>query len=80
MLAGERTEGESDQDEVNKAEEMLPGISIDLESKSNESSGSAGYLDISESDILIDDNWNADGSEKAEDKMSPCLFSCEKSG
>lgn len=81
ILAGVRISGDDGEDEVNKAEEMLPGVSLnDLDISSSDNSSNDSFLDISEASSLNDDNWSAASPEQAEDKMSHCLWSSQKSG
>jgi hypothetical protein len=81
MLAGVRILGEEGQDEVNKAEEVLPGANLnDSDINSNENSSNGSFVDISEASSLNDDNWSATSPGQAEDKVSHCLWSCQKSG
>jgi hypothetical protein len=81
IIAGVRISGEDGEDEVNKAEEMLPGLNLnDLDVSSNDNSSNDSFLDISEASSSNDDNWSASSPEQAIDKMSHCLWSHQKSG
>jgi hypothetical protein len=69
------------QDEVNNAEETLPDTNLNYPNiNSNENSSSGSFWDISEASSLNDDNWDAASPEQAEDKMSHCLWTWQKSG
>lgn len=81
ILAGVRISGDDVDNEVNKAEEVLPDLDLnDLDISSNENSSNDSFLDISEASSLNDDNWSATCPEQAVDKMSHCLWNCQKSG
>jgi hypothetical protein len=81
ILAGVRISGDDVEDEVNKAEEVLPGLDLnDLDISSNDNSSNDSFLDISEASSLNDDNWSSTSPEQAVGKMSHCPWSCQKSG
>jgi hypothetical protein len=81
ILAGVRISGDDGEDEVNKAEEVLPGLNLnDLDISSNDNSNSDSFLDISEASSLNDDNWSAASPEQTENKTPHCLWNCQKSG
>jgi hypothetical protein len=78
ILAGARI---SQDDEVNRAEEALPGLNLnDLDIISSDTSSIDSFLDISETSSCDSDKWSAASPEKAEDKKSQCVWKCQKSG
>jgi len=81
ILAGARISQNDDEDEVNRAEEALPGLNLnDLDITSSDTSSSDSFLDISETSSCASDKWNASSPEQTEDKKSHCLWKCQKSG
>lgn len=81
ILAGARISQNDDEDEVNRAEEALPGLNLnDLDITSSDTSSNDSFLDISETSSCTSDKWNAASLEQTEDKKSHCLWKCQKSG
>lgn len=81
ILAGARISQNDGEDDVNRAEEALPGLNWDdLDITSSDTSSNDSFLDISETSSCNSDKWNAASPERTEDKKSHCLWNCQKSG
>jgi hypothetical protein len=81
ILTGMKISRDDGEGEVNRAEEVLPGLNLDdLDIISDDNSSSDSFLDISETSSLNFDNCSTAIPEHTEDKKSHCLWSCQKSG
>ncbi|KAJ4447227.1 hypothetical protein ANN_09230 [Periplaneta americana] len=80
ILAGARISGGEGEDEINKAEEVIPGLTLSHpDFNSNDNSSNESFLDISETSSVTEDNWRA-SPENSEEKKSHCVWSCHKTG
>ena len=81
ILAGARISQTDGEDEVNRAEEALPGLNLnDLGVTSSDTSSNDSFLDISETSSCNSDRWSATSPEQTEYKKSHCLWKCRISG
>jgi hypothetical protein len=81
ILAGRRISQDNGEDEVNRAEEALPGLNLnDLDITSSYTSSNDSFLDISETSSCNSDKWSGASQEQTADRKSHCLWKCQKSG